>query len=79
MQRDSATPLWGEHEEDDTSMGENLEMANSWGGAEGGHRFYDNVTGRPLETQSVLDARAEEIQYFKDKKIYVKVPRSKCY
>ena len=59
--------MGGEHEEDDTSMGEILEIANSWEGAESGHRFYDNVTGRPLETQRVLDARAEEIQYFKDK------------
>ena len=27
----------------------------------------------------MLKARAEEIQYFKDKKIYIKVPRAKCY
>ena len=49
------------------------------GGAENGHRFYDNATGRPLETRRVLDARAEEIKYFKDKKIYIKVPRAKCF
>ena len=49
------------------------------GGAENGHRFYDNVTGRPLETQRVLEARAEEIKYYKDKTIYIKVPRAKCF
>ena len=34
---------------------------------EGGAKFYDNITGKPLEEWRVMQARKDELQYFRDK------------
>jgi len=36
--------------------------------------FYDDISGQPLPTQGVLDARAEEIKQFYGHTVYSKVP-----
>jgi len=42
-------------------------------------QFGDDITGVPLNTKKVQEARNEEIQEMKKRNIYTKVPVSECY
>ena len=39
---------------------------------------WDDVTGLPLDRKGVQAARAEEVQYIRDKKVWVKIPRAEA-
>ena len=70
----------GEHEEDMEGEIEDWPEAEQvWPESKPKARFYDSVTGEPLIEEEVLKARKEELEYFRDKKVYTKVPRSTCW
>ena len=66
----------GEHEEDDEEKIKDADDAWWEGHPKGdcGRKFYDNVTGKPLIAWRVLEARREEINYFRSKTIFSKYP-----
>merc|ERR1711884_311520 len=70
----------GEHEEDEeVKLDEWPDAGEIWPESKKKARFYDNVTGKPLEDWRVLKARKEELEYFRKEKVYVQVPRTKCW
>ncbi len=40
---------------------------------------WDDVTGEELDPEEVTKARAEEVQFYKSRKVYTKVPKSQCW
>ena len=40
---------------------------------------WDDVTGEELDPEEVEKARAEEVQFYKSRKVYTKVPKSQCW
>ena len=42
-------------------------------------QFGDDITGVPLNTQKVQEARGEEIREMRRRNIYTKVPVKECY
>ncbi len=42
-------------------------------------QFGDDITGAPLNTKKVQEARNEEIQEMRRRNIYTKVPIKECY
>eukprot|EP00973_Karenia_brevis_P062211 8652733-Karenia_brevis.AAC.1 len=57
------------HEPDDESQFNDYQYAYA----------YDDVTREPLEVWRVVQARKEEMAYFKKMRVYKKVPISRCY
>merc|ERR1712026_301738 len=57
-----------------------MEMA-AWGGQPQApqKKYWDNVTGLPLEAWRVEKARKEEIEFFQKQGVYEKVLRTVCY
>ena len=51
----------------------------AWGGQQPQTKYWDNVTGLPLETWRVEKAREDEIKFFQKQGVYDKVPRAACY
>ena len=49
------------------------------GAAEPQKKFWDNVTGLPLIPEKVMDARRDEIEFFKKQGVYEKILRTVCY
>ena len=45
---------------------------------QGGDGAWDDVTGMPLDKKEVLRARKEEVQYVRDKKVWIKIPRAEA-
>ena len=41
--------------------------------------FWDDISGKPLNKEGVIRARAEEMQEFKEHTVYVKRPTSECW
>lgn len=41
--------------------------------------YFDDVTGAPLKTSLVEEARREEMEYVRGRKIYTKVPIQRCF
>mgnify|MGYP006252291197 CR=1 FL=1 len=41
--------------------------------------FWDNVSGKPLRTELVVEARGVELRKFKEHGVYHKVPIKQCY
>ena len=39
---------------------------------------WDDLTGMKLEAGKVKEARTKEVQYLRDKRVYVKIPRSQA-
>ena len=48
-------------------------------GIQDGIMAIDDVSGRPLDLQRTMEARKEEIQYFKKMGVYTKVPEQECW
>ena len=42
-------------------------------------KYRDDVTGQPLRDDLVVEARAKELQYFHDKGVWIKRPRSEAH
>ena len=51
----------------------------AWGGQQPQTKYWDNVTGLPLETWRVERAREDEIKFFQKQGVYDKVSRTVCY
>ena len=59
------------HEEDEA---EEWVQREDWHG--GGEQYVDDITGLPLDAEKVREARSVEVDFFRKKGVYEKMPRS---